>query len=233
MGGGELQRPLRRAAGIAAFGLAVATAGCQPRAVLEQAGVPGLRTPATVTEVVQRDVYLDVLLDSSFWSVRFFFPTGETCRRILAPQASVTYVQRGPWGEVQDEEGERCVPAGIASLRTWRNRKPRPRTSAPVPRRPASFRIVYQDTEYVFARGFFPLASAISWTGGNDTIAVIPNTEPCQHLIEGGTASMEFRPAGPDPFRLVSREGRCPLVGFIQPLGAAPGSGEVDERSNR
>ena len=221
MGGGGFRRLLRRGGGIAAFGLVVATAGCQPRAVLEQAGVPGLRTPATVTEVVQRDVYLDVLLDSSFWSLRYFFPTDDTCRRILAPQASVTYVQRGPWGEVQNQEGERCSPAGIDSLRTWRNRRPRPRTSAPVPRRQASFRVVYQDTEYVFARSFFPLASAISWTGGNDTIAVIPNTKPCQHLIEGGTASMEFRPAGPDPFRLVTREGRCPLVGFIQPHSAA------------
>ena len=197
---------------------ALGATGCQPRAVVEQIGIPGLRTPATVTGVVERDIYLDVLLDSAYWSMRYFFPTSELCRRILVDQASVTYVSLGPWGEVQNDEKERCVPAGIDSLRAWRNRKPRPRTGSPIPRRQASFRVVHRDDELVFARGFFPLASAIGWTGGNDTIAVIPNTPPCQPLIESGTASMEFRPAGPEPFRLVSDQGVCPLVGFIQPL---------------
>ncbi len=180
--------------------------------------MPGLRTEATVTDVVLRDVYLDVLLESPFWSLRYFFPASEICRRILAPQASVTYVSLGPWGEIQDVQKERCVPAGIGSLQTWRNRKPRPRSRSPIPRRQASFRIVHLDEAYAFARGFFPLASAIGWTGGNDTIGVIPNTEACRPLIEGGTASMEFRPVGPEPFRLVSAAGTCPLAGFIQPL---------------
>ncbi len=217
MGGSEGRRRVRCTRWIAAAGLTLAAAGCQPRAVIEQIGVPGLRTEATVTDVVLRDVYLDVLLDSPFWSLRYFFPASEICRRILAPQASVTYVSLGPWGEIQDARKERCVPAGIGSLQTWRNRKPRPRSSSPIPRRPANFRIVHRDEDYAFARGFFPLAGAIGWTGGVDTIGVIPNTEPCRPLIEGGTASMEFRPVGPEPFRLVSAAGTCPLAGFIQP----------------
>ena len=53
--------------------------------------------------------------------------------------------------------------------------------------------------------------------GGFDTVAVIPRTPACQPLLAKGRASIEFRVAGPEPYRLVSGEGFCPIDGFIRP----------------
>ena len=84
MGAKDARRRVRCTRWIAAPALALAAFGCQPRAIVEQIGVPGLRTEAAVTEVVERDVYLDVLVDSRFWSLRYFFPASEVCRRALS-----------------------------------------------------------------------------------------------------------------------------------------------------
>ena len=50
----------------------------------------------------------------------------------------------------------------------------------------------------------------------------MPNTPECQAPIERGSAALEFRDAGPVPFRLGARDTTCPIVGFAQPLRDVP-----------
>ena len=204
-------------ASLAAIAL-VAILGCQAASqTTEKAqGVLG-GTPATAVGVVERGGYIDAGLLTGTTSLRFFFPADDACRAILREEARVFYVRRGPLGEVQTDEGESCIPVGIASLREWRDRQPRSRRNEPLPRARIAFEIVYRDDNLVFARGRFPLASQIGWTGGDDTIALLPNSEGCSGPIESGIGTMQFQATGRVPFRIVGRAD-CPIVGFVQPL---------------
>ena len=180
-------------------------------------GVPGSARESRVAYVTQRGAYLDAVLEGPDSTLRFFFPADETCREMLRKETWVEYVNLGTLGEVRRAELT-CTPVGIASLEAWRSRRGR-RLEGPLPRSPVSFRVVYQDEEYVLARGRFPLASRIGWSGGDDSLALIPRIAACVPVIARGTGSMEFRVAGRDPFILVSAEGRCPIEGFVRPLG--------------
>ena len=181
------------------------------------AGLPGEARDRRVVFVAQRGDYLDAVLEHRDASLRFFFPDDETCREVLRRDAWVEYVNLGPLGEVRREDLV-CTPVGIASLEAWRSRRGR-REEGPLPRSPVNFRVVYEDEDYVLARGRFPLASRIGWSGGEDTLALIPRNAACAPVIARGRGSMEFRVAGRDPFILVSREGRCAIQGFVRPLG--------------
>jgi hypothetical protein len=181
------------------------------------AGLPGSAREHLVVYVTQRGAYLDAVLERSDATLRFFFPADETCREALRKETWVEYVNLGTLGEVRAADLT-CTPVGIASLEAWRSRRGR-RLEGPLPRSPVSFRVVYQDEEYVLARGRFPLANRIGWSGGEDTLALIPRTAACAPVIARGTGSMEFRVAGRDPFILVSAAGRCPIEGFVRPLG--------------
>ena len=180
------------------------------------AGLPGSVREHQVVFAVERGAYLDAVLERHDSTLRFFFPADETCREVLRKEAWVEYVNLGTLGEVRRADLT-CTPVGIASLEAWRGRRGR-RLEGPLPRSPVNFRVVYQDEDYVLARGRFPLASRIGWSGGEDTLALIPRTSACAPVIARGTGSMEFRVAGPDPFILVSAEGRCPIGGFVRHL---------------
>ncbi len=179
-------------------------------------GVPGISTHDQVTGVVERGPYLDALVDQRGNTLRFLFPASDVCRRVIATEAIVEYKADGPLGRFEGG-GESCEPIGIASLAAWRDRGPRGATR-PVPRRPATFRVVYEDDTVVMARGRFPFTGRIGLSGGEDTIAIIPNSDACRRIIERGRASLEFRDSGPDPFRLITSDGRCPIEGFVRPL---------------
>jgi hypothetical protein len=203
------------AAALAALSCSVARYGA------EQVGsIPGLRTPAKVSSVVERGGYLDATLESKYWSFRFYFPDHADCRAIVRPGEDVTYVKAGSLGQVQNPAREVCDPVGIASLREWRDQRPRSRLSEPLPRTRADFEIIYRDEELAFARGRFLLAREIGWPGGDDTIALLPIAEGCQEPLERGVAAMEYRSAGEVPFRLVAGGEDCPILGFVQPLPA-------------
>ena len=83
--------------------------------------------------------------------------------------------------------------------------------------------MVFADESAVLLRGRFPLTSAVGWSGGYDTIAVVPNTAACEVPIERGVASIEFRPSGRDALTLVSKRGPCRIEGLIQPLADSAG----------
>jgi hypothetical protein len=213
------------------IGLAVALVlGCGssgPR--FEQpARFPGSSTTYQVTFVAARGPYLDAVIERPDSSLRFFFPASDACRRVVRVEAVVDYAATSTLGTVKNAHGA-CVSVGIGSLRAWRDRRPR-QSKQVLPRGNAEFRSVYEDSEITLVRGRFPYANQIGWAGGWDTLAALPRNEACDALVARGSASIEFRVAGPDPYRLVTGKGGCTIEAFLKPLpGVAAGADPESE----
>ena len=176
--------------------------------------------PFTSTEVqvhgaVARSVYLDTILVGRKFSGRLFFSSTEDCRRMLKEGAALKYTRNGPWGEVSDGQGV-CEPVGIGALSQWRDTNPKPRRAG-MQRSPAHFEVVFQDDEYAFVRGRFPIAAALGWTRADDTIAVVPLSETCKEPLERGQALVEYRTNGPEALLMISPTGRCAIEGLVIP----------------
>jgi hypothetical protein len=87
-----------------------------------------------------------------------------------------------------------------------------------VPRGTARFAPLAETDRFLLARGRFPLASRVQIPSGFDLIALLPNDEVCRRVLASGQASIEFRPAGRAPFRLLSNRDACVIEGFAQPV---------------
>jgi hypothetical protein len=172
---------------------------------------------STVESVVERGPYLDVQISQRGSPWRYFVPAQEPCRSLLKAEAPIEYVSLGPLGQFQSGQVV-CDPIGIGSLAKWRDQRPRPMVG-PLPARQADYRVEYQDQDVAMLRGRFPLLGLIAWPGMGDTIVVLPQTPPCQRLLQQGTATIEYRVAGPDPYVLLAGDQRCPIQGLIQPIG--------------
>ena len=204
------------------IGLVVALVlGCggQGPRLEEPSGLPGVSTAYQVTLVVPRGPYLDAVLERESSHLRLFFPADDVCRRVVRVEAMLEYTATSVPGTVKNAQ-EDCDAVGIGSLRFWRDRRPR-QSRQVIPRGNAEFRKVYQDSELTFVRGRFPYANQVGWAGGWDTLAALPRNAACDGLVARGSASIEFRHAGPEAFRLVTGQGRCTIEGFLRPL---PGS---------
>jgi len=215
-----MTRALRIGLGVA---LVLGCGGQGPR--LEQpSGFPGVSTTYQVTFVTVRGPYLDAVIEREGSSLRLFFPASDACRRVVRVEAVVEYKASSVPGTLTNKQGE-CDGVGIGSLRFWRDRRPR-QSRQVIPRGNAEFRRVYQDSELTLVRGRFPYANQVGWAGGWDTLAALPRNAACDALVARGSASLEFRHAGPEPYRLVTSEGNCPIEGFLRPLqDAAAGTG--------
>jgi len=185
------------------------------------AGVPGAHTPLHVQSLVVRGEVLDATLVGEGITLRTFAPRTPECRAVLAPEASVDYVARGAWGELEGS-GRACPAIGIGTLPLWRDKQPDPigLDGTPVPREQASYRPVYSDESVIFLRGRFPLAGLLGWTGSDDTIAVVSHVPACQDVFTRRTASMQYYPNGEPVLGLVSGDTLCPIQGLVQPLDA-------------
>jgi hypothetical protein len=116
-------------------------------------------------------------------------------------------------------DGEQCDAAGVASLEAWRNRQPRRRTGAQVvPRATARFSLVSEDERHILVRGRFPLASRVQIPAGFDLVAMLPANDVCRQAVSRGQGSMEFRPAGSEPFRILVGGQSCRIEGFATPV---------------
>ncbi len=177
---------------------------------------PFASTDATVVGVSRHGPYLLVSLAGPMADLRFFAPATEACLQVLAPDASVNYAKSGQFGRFRRGE-QICDPIGTASLAAWRDTQPR-RRGAPVPRAPAYYQVVQQDAELIFVRGRFPLVSRIYISGGYDIVAVLPNVAACAAVAARSEASLEYRVAGPQPFRLLDGDQACDVLGFALPL---------------
>ncbi len=186
--------------------------------------VPGSSPSYQVAEVSRIGPLIQARLDwtsdlaavSSDAKITLLFPTGEVCDRLLVVGTETEYLARGITGTVRVGE-ETCESVGIASPREWRDRRPRPRGSEPLPRAQATYRVVLRAGDTAILRGRFPLASRIGWAGGEDTLALMPTTGKCAALLDKTVASMEYRPGGRIALALVSSDGLCELQGFARP----------------
>ena len=216
--------------GIIGF-LVVGLLGCSPRQTLWQLGLGSWTTDLTVVGVTKRSDWYDATLEGHGLVLRTFTPANEVCGRVLKQGAVVDYIERGIGGRFE-RDGEACDAVGFGSPlidRARRGRATSLRTS-PIPRKQATFKVIFKDEEVILARGRFPLASTLGWTGSSDTIAVFPNTAVCRVPLDKGVASMEYRAAGRHTLTLVSNDGLCPFQGLIQPRGQAS---ESDSRHQR
>ncbi len=201
----------------ALLGLAL-LAGCSSERVQQAqriAGVPGAATPVRVHSVVERNGYLDVTIEGPKVPPRLFFLADDPCRLILVEGARAEYVLSGGWGRLR-AGATVCDPVGIGALGFWRGRGPR-RLGRPNPTAQATYRVVYRDAEVIFLRGNFPLTGPVRWPGYGDTIAVVPVGPLCRELLDRTTATVEFRLLGPDALVLLTRAGRCPILGLLSP----------------
>jgi hypothetical protein len=188
---------------------------CESPRVGQAIGV-GSSSWAHVEDVALRGEFVDATLRGDSFALRFFFPTDQNCREILTPEARVEYVTLGPLGSVR-ADSLRCDPVGVGSLGDWLRRRRRHSRLAN-PRQRVDYRVVYRDPEVVFLRGRFPLSRQVGWSGGFDALAVVPNVEACAAFLERTVATMDYRVNHDVPFTLVG-EPRCPVIGFILPLG--------------
>lgn len=223
------RRPRRPGARIAALALALALAfGCGsdlgPR-FEEPSRLPGVETEYRVSAVVERGPYLDALLARPGSDpLRFFFPADDGCRAVVRVESHVAYSAETIPGIVRNANGE-CGSVGLGSLRVWRDRRGR-QSRRVLPTGNASYRVVYQDHDLTLVRGRFPYANQIGWAGGWDTLASLPRGAACDALAVRGNATIEFRVAGPEPYRLISGPEPCPIDAFLKPLpGVAAGPG--------
>lgn len=183
---------------------------------VQQLGIPGTRADAQLELIARRgDHYLDALVTTGGRSWRFFLPASEDCEKLLQQQDGVRYTQQGALGSLQADD-LRCDPIGVLSLRAWRDRVARPRSST-IPRGQARYEIFYRDQDLALARGRFPLIGFVGWTGGDDAVAVIPEVEECREAIDRTVSSIEYRATGSVPLALLVSGGRCPLLGLAHP----------------
>ena len=204
---------------IALLPLALPLAACNPSKTAMQLGIPGVGVDMRVAKVKPRGGYLDVELQGDGFAMRTWLPASELCQRVVAGEATLRYSSSSSYGTFIRGD-DRCDAIGIASLREWRNRRPR-QTSRVIPSGRASYRLAYQDEDVTFLRGIFPLVGLLGFAGMGDSIAVVPNTAQCQGPIGRDTSTIEYFHGGKNVLTLSSSEGRCNIEGLIRPLAGA------------
>jgi len=185
-------------------------------------GVPSMRTGMPVERVVERGGYLEAhMLLGDRLLADYTAPT-ENCRAVFVEGEEVVYVDNGPRGVYRRGESE-CQSLGMGNLVLWRDRSIRStRGGSVIPRQPAWFKVTYEDSEVLYLRGSFPLASRFGFTEPRDLTAIVPNIPICQGAVEGGNSSMEYRSKGPQAYTLTGPNGLCLIQGFAAPLRSAP-----------
>lgn len=175
-------------------------------------------TDVDVAAVSALGPYLLVEVSGRREQLRLMTPTSAPCTAIARPGARIRYRKSGVFGRLESD-GEHCDAVGVASLEAWRNRQPRRRSGRQlVPRATARFVPAAETERSLLVRGRFPLASRVHIPAGFDLVAMLPANAPCRRARDRGLGSLEFRPAGRDPFRLVVDGDECVIEGFATPI---------------
>jgi hypothetical protein len=176
-------------------------------------------TEVGVVAVEPRGPYLFVHVSGRQLDLRFAVPASAECERGLEVDRTVRYEKSGTFGRFV-RETDSCDAVGSLSLAAWRDRQPRRRnpSGSLLPRSSARYSVVHRDADYILLRGRFALASRVGVPGAWDVVAILPETEPCRRIAERRNATLEFRPAGPNPFQLLTGGDNCSVEGFAKPV---------------
>lgn len=214
--------------------LAAVGLGCETAETVGFALNPFGSTDVTVLASEVRGPYLFADVGGRQLGQRFVAPASEACARVLAPEASVQYAKSGNFGRFHRDD-EACDAVGTLSLAAWRDRQPRRRRrgDSVVPRTTARFTVAHRDGEYILLRGRFALASRVGVPAAFDIVAILPADEPCGDVASRREATLEFRDAGRDPFRLLAGRQSCVVAGFAMPVAGLPPEPAEDEAAPR
>jgi len=189
-----------------------APGGQQPGDTAQAAPLPGM----TVVGVRERGPYLDVVVRDAKRTIRRLVRPTEACRFVLIPEINVGFQNRGIAGRFERAD-VRCDAVGFGDPLMSRSRRGRGNTGEVIPRDQATFRVLYEDADVILLHGRFPLASLVGFAGGDDCVAVVRNHPPCRRAIEGGVASLEFRPRGPNTLALIGGRKLCRIDALALP----------------
>lgn len=187
------------------------------------AGIPGTHPSYRVVSTERIGPLLDVRLEwtsrassiSSDSQLSLLFRSADDCTKKITVGTEVDYLPGGLTGSLRLGD-QSCDAVGISGLRQWRDRKPRRRVARPGDdRAQTTYRVVYEQADYAIVRGRFPLAGRIGWSGGDDTLALIPRKPECAGALQRQVSTIEFRDSGPIPLLLVGNRG-CPIAGFAR-----------------
>jgi hypothetical protein len=212
---------VRRAACLSAIAL-LALAACQS-AKLAAGDAAYQLNPLGETDLSVRSVevhgsYLVADLAGRREEMQFIAPANDVCGALLRPETRLVYAKSGVFGRVT--AGDRaCDLIGVASLAAWRDRQARPRAGM-VPSGTALYSELFRDDRVLLLRGRFPTVGRVGIPAGYDLVAFVPNDATCREAAARGRSSIEFRIAGPDPFRLMVGDTPCVPIGFAIPTAA-------------
>lgn len=195
-------------------------AGCTTDEAVRQAALPATSSSATIDLHAERAGYLDASVETGGAVYRFFLPASDACRAVVAAQ-ELRYQNSGLFGRLRAGDVS-CDPVGVLSLAEWRDRGPRRERPAVIPRDQAVYRVYYEDDDLALARGRFRLAALVGIPAGHDLVAAIPKVPACRDALERDVSSLEFLSSGSPAFVLLGEQGRCPVLGFAQPLPETP-----------
>ena len=208
--------------------LATLLAGCSNSAAMWQLGLGSFTAELWVVRAVPRHDLIEATVAGHGLSLTAYAPASDACAYVFEPDAGavVQYVERGVAGRYEREDAV-CDAVGIGDPQMRGARKPRADQSrvTPIPRSQATFQELYRDEEVILLRGRFPEAVRVGWLGWADTIAVVPTEPRCEQAIQGGVASMEYRPSRRKRLTLVAPDGLCQIVGLVMPQAARPSGG--------
>jgi hypothetical protein len=182
-----------------------------------ETGLPWTEAEFAVQRVEPRGPWLDVLLRGGGIERRFFTPRSAECESVLRAEGTVTVGQRGGYGPIT-RDGVECPVVGLGNLEDFRKSRSQGQGygQSPITRGNDRIEIVYRDEAYLFARGGFSIAAMLGWAPGTDqVVALLPRTEDCEPVQEGGFVSTLFRQAGTPAIAISAGDGLCPVHGVI------------------
>ena len=191
-------------------------AGCGPKEVLSELGVPVGEESASVAQLVRRGRYLEARLQTGAHQRHLLLPANETCPKVLEPFGKVRFVEVGTLGEIA-RGALRCEVYGVASLAKWRDRRPRPIVTNVPLGDTARYLAMSYDTAVILVRGSFPKALRVGWRRIDDSVAMLANTPHCRAVAEAGQAAMAYYASGPWAFTLSLPDATCPIEGLARP----------------
>jgi hypothetical protein len=176
--------------------------------------LPWHEQTVNVVEVTQQWDFIRATLQSGDLSLDVYTPADEACGVILQKGKHATYQGTGRWGVLVGTTGS-CHVAGTAELAEYRDRAYTRDEAASLEPAPSFFKTAHQNGG-IWVRGQFPYARLLGFPPG-DSVLVLPASDECKKVIDGGSALMLFHDMGQNVYTLEAHGARCAATGILDP----------------